>query len=114
MKKDKKRLLISILVLFVVWCGVLVFILIGNNNNQEEDALGIENITTLDNSNIKIGNDFYVRDEGEKLVVYDFNNDFISEYVDDYTNYEIFDKRLIIITNKNGHEMAAGSQVKYS
>lgn len=69
-KKNKKRLLISILVLFVVWCGVLVCIIISVNNNKEEkDALGIENITTLDNINIKIGSDFYIRDEGEKLVV---------------------------------------------
>ena len=69
-KKNKKRLLISILVLFVVWCGVLVCIIIGVNNNKEEkDALGIENITTLDNINIKIGSDFYIRDEEEKLVV---------------------------------------------
>lgn len=123
MKKNKKRLLISILVLFVVWCSILVFIIIGDNNNKEEkDALGIENITTLDNINIKIGNDFYVRDEGEKLVIYDFNNNFISEYTNEYTYFEIFDKRLIIITNKNrkmiitknGHEMVTGSHVKYS
>ena len=123
MKKNKKRLLISILVLFVVWCGILVFIIIGDNNNKEEkDVLGIENITTLDNINIKIGNDFYIRDEGEKLVIYDFNNNFISEYTNEYTSYEIFDKRLIIVTNKNnkkiinknGHQMTAGSHVKYS
>lgn len=123
MKKNKKRLLISILVLFVVWCGVLAYIIISDNNNQEDKgALGIENITTLDNINVKIGNDFYVRDEGEKLVVYDFNNNFISEYTDEYTSYEIFDKRLIIVTNKNNkkiinknsHEMVAGSHVKYS
>ena len=69
-KENKKRLLISILVLFVVWCGVLVCIIISVNNNKEEkDALGIENITTLDNINIKIGSDFYIRDEEEKLVV---------------------------------------------
>ena len=60
MKKNKKRLLISILVLFVVWCGVLAYIIISDNNNQEDKgALGIENITTLDNINVKIGNDFY-------------------------------------------------------
>lgn len=122
MKKNKKRLLISILVLFVVWCGVLAYIIISDNNQEDKGALGIENITTLDNINVKIGNDFYVRDEGEKLVVYDFNNNFISEYTDEYTSYEIFDKRLIIVTNKNNkkiinknsHEMVAGSHVKYS
>ena len=66
-KKNKKRLLISVLVLFVVWCGVLVCIIIGDNNNKEEkDALGIKNITTLDNINITIGN---IRDEEAKLVV---------------------------------------------
>lgn len=69
-KKNKKRLLISVLVLFVVWCGVLVCIIIGDNNNKEEkEVLGIENITILDNINIKNGNDFYVRDEEEKLVI---------------------------------------------
>jgi len=49
---------------------VLVCVIIDDNNNKEEkDALGIENITTLDNINIKIGNDFDIRDEGEKLIV---------------------------------------------
>ena len=49
---------------------MLVCIIIDDNNNKEEkDALGIENITTLDNINIKIGNHFYIIDEGEKLVV---------------------------------------------
>ena len=49
---------------------MLVCIIIGDNNNKEEkDALGIENITTLDNINIKFSNDFYIRDEEEKLVV---------------------------------------------
>ena len=49
---------------------MLVCVIIGDNNNKEEkDALGIENITTLDNINIKIGNHFYIRDEGEKLIV---------------------------------------------
>ena len=123
MKKNKKRLLISILVLFVVWCGVLVYIILDENNNvQDKDKLGVESVTTLDNIGIKIGNDFYVRDEGEKLVVYDFNNNVISEYTDEYTYFEIFDKRLIIVNNKNrkmiinknGHEMVAGSHVKYS
>lgn len=49
---------------------MLVCVIIGDNNNKEKkDALGIENITTLDNINIKIGNDFDIRDEGEKLIV---------------------------------------------
>ena len=48
MKKNKKRLLISILVLFVVWCGVLAYIIISDYNNQEDKgALGIENIQHL-------------------------------------------------------------------
>lgn len=46
---------------------MLVYVIIGDNNNiEEKDALGIENITTLDNINVKIGNDFYIRDEEEK------------------------------------------------
>ena len=123
MKKNKKRLLISILVLFVVWCGVLVYIILDENDNvQNKDKLGVEAVTTIDNIGIKVGNDFYVRDEGEKLVVYDFDNNFISEYTDEYTSYEIFDKRLIIVTNNNnkkiinkkGYELAFGSHIKYS
>ena len=46
---------------------MLVCIIISDNNNKEEkDALGIKNITTLDNINITIGN---IRDEEAKLVV---------------------------------------------
>lgn len=58
------------LVLFVIWCGVFVYIILDENNNvQDKDKLGVEAVTTIDNIGVKIGNDFYVRDEGEKLVV---------------------------------------------
>ena len=123
MKKNKKRLLISILVLFAIWCGVLAYIIINDNKDEKEkDSFGIESILPLDNIGIKLGRDFYVKDEGEKLVIYDFNDSVIFEYLDDYTNYEIFNDSFIVVTNKNnkkiinknGHEMAVGSHVKYS
>ena len=49
---------------------MLVYIILDENNNvQDKDKLGVEAVTTIDNIDVKIGNDFYVRDEGEKLVV---------------------------------------------
>ena len=120
MKKNKKRLLISIAILFITWCGVLVYVIMGKNNDiEKKDTYGIESITTLNNIGIKLGEDFYVKHESDKLVVYDFNNDVISEYADDFTGYEIFDKRLIIINddemsviiNKNGTTLKSGEVI---
>ena len=123
MIKNKKRLLISILVLFVVWCGVLVYLIFRDNEHVvKENVKGIESITTINNIGVKLGEDFYVKDEGNKLVIYDFDDEVLSEYKEDYSYFEVFDKRLIIITNKNGkeiinssgHRMATGSNIKYS
>ena len=97
MKKNKKRLVISILVLFVICISVIVYIIINKHVNVNEDkGLGIENIIALNSINVKIGNDFYVKDEGEKLVIYDFSNNIISEYQDSYSYYEIINKKYII------------------
>ena len=121
MKKNKKRLLIGTLILFVVWSCVTVFIIFKDNKNIViNKELGILSVSTIDNINIKIGNDFYIKDEGKKLVVYDFNNNVISEYLEEFTNYELFLEKYIVITNKNfkkiidkyGNVLAKGSQVK--
>ena len=82
MKKNKKRLLIGTLILFVVWSCVTVFIIFKDNKNIViNKELGILSVSTIDNINIKIGNDFYIKDEGKKLVVYDFNNNVVNETV---------------------------------
>ena len=123
MKKNKKRLVISILVLFVICISVIVYIIFNKNVNTNEDkGLGIERIITLNNINVKVGENFYVKDEGEKLVIYDFNNNIISEYPDSYSYYEIINEKYILVTNKiikriidkNGNELAIGTHVKSS
>ena len=121
MKINKKRLLISVLVLFVALGCVICYVMFFKNKPKEEkEELGIESITTIDNINIKIGDQFYVKDDGEKLVIYDYDSNVLNEYTEDYSYYEIFDKRLIIITskigkkiiNKNGDVLAVGSSIK--
>ena len=123
MKKNKKRLVISILVLFVICISVIVYIIINKHVNVNEDkGLGIENIIALNSINVKIGNDFYVKDEGEKLVIYDFSNNIISEYQDSYSYYEIINKKYILVTDKNikriigknGNVLVNGTHVKSS
>lgn len=123
MKKNKKRLVISILVLFVICISVIVYIIINKHVNVNEDkGLGIESIITLNNINVKIGDYFYVKDEGEKLVIYDFSNNIISEYQDSYSYYEIINKKYILVTDKNikriidknGNVLVNGTHVKSS
>lgn len=123
MKKNKKRLVISILVLFVMCICVIAYIIFNKNVNTNEDkGLGIESIITLNNINVKVGEDFYVKDEGEKLVIYDFNNNIISEYSDSYSYYEIINEKYILVTNKNikriidknENVLAIGTHVKSS
>ena len=102
MKKNKKRLLISTLVLFVIWSCVTIYIVFNDKRGiNEEKVLGFESVTVINNINVSVGENFYVKDEGNKLVIYDFNDNIISEYTEEFTNYEIFDKRFIIVTNKN-------------
>ena len=55
MKKNKKRLLIGTLILFVVWSCVTVFIIFKDNKNIViNKELGILSVSTIDNFNIKI------------------------------------------------------------
>lgn len=121
MKKNKKRLLISILVLFVIWSFVTIYIVFNDKRGiNEEKVLGFESVTVINNINVNVGENFYVKDEGNKLVIYDFNDNIISEYTEEFTNYEIFDKRFIIVTNKNikkiinkdGKILINGTQIK--
>ena len=123
MKKNKKRLVISILVLFVICISVIVYIIINKHVNVNKDkGLGIENIIALNSINVKIGDDFYVKDEGKKLVIYDFSNNIISEYQDSYSYYEIINKKYILVTDKktkriidkNGNVLVNGTHVKSS
>lgn len=123
MKENKKRLVISILVLFVICISVIVYIIINKHVNVNKDkGLGIENIIALNSINVKIGNDFYVKDEGKKLVIYDFSNNIISEYQDSYSYYEIINKKYILVTDKNikriidknGNVLVNGTHVKSS
>ena len=102
MKKNKKSLLISTLVLFVIWSFVTIYIVFNDKKDiNEKKVLGFESVTVINNINVNVGENFYVKDEGNKLVIYDFNDNIISEYNEEFTNYEIFDKRFIIVTNKN-------------
>lgn len=121
MKKNKKRLLISTLVLFVIWSCVTIYIVFNDKKDiNEEKVLGFESVTVINNINVSVGENFYVKDEGNKLVIYDFNDNIISEYNEEFTNYEIFDKRFIIVTNKNikkiinkdGKILINGTQIK--
>ena len=121
MKKNKKRLLISTLVLFVIWSFVTIYIVFNDKKDiNEKKVLGFESVTVINNINVNVGENFYVKDEGNKLVIYDFNDNIISEYNEEFTNYEIFDKRFIIVTNKNikkiinkdGKILINGTQIK--
>ena len=106
MKKNKKRLLISTLVLFVVWSCVTIYIILNDKKNiNEEKELGFESVMVINNLNVKVGEDFYVKNEGNKLVIYDFNDNVISDYLEEFTNYEIIDKKFIKVTNKNNKKI---------
>ena len=105
MKKNKKRLLISTLVLFVIWSFVTIYIVFNDKRGiNEEKVLGFESVTVINNINVSVGENFYVKDEGNKLVIYDFNDNIISEYTEEFTNYEILDKRFIIVTNQKNNK----------
>ena len=79
MKKNKKRLLISTLVLFVIWSCVTIYIVFNDKKDiNEEKVLGFESVTVINNINVNVGENFYVKDEGNKSVIYDFNDNIIS------------------------------------
>ena len=66
MTKSKKRILISVFILFVIWAFFIAWLILTNKNNKENvNLLGIENITTYNKINISIGDAFYVKDEGK-------------------------------------------------
>ena len=62
MKKNKKRLLISTLVLFVIWSCVTIYIVFNDKKDiNEEKVLGFESVTVINNINVNVGENFYVK-----------------------------------------------------
>ena len=60
-KKNKKRLLISTLVLFVIWSFVTIYIVFNDKKGiNEEKVLGFESVTVINNINVSVGENFYV------------------------------------------------------
>ena len=123
MTKSKKRILISVFILFVIWLFLTIWLILTNKNSKENvNLLGIENITTYNKTNISIADAFYVKDEGKKLVIYDLNDEEISTYDKEFTSFDVFDKRYIIIDNgensviinKNGSVLKSGNVIKIS
>lgn len=60
MKKQNKRLFVIILVILGMWfatIGYLVYVL--NDIEYTEESIQIEDVETIDNSHIKIGNDIW-------------------------------------------------------
>ncbi len=56
MKKNKKRLLISTLVLFVIWSCVTIYIVFNDKKDiNEEKVLGFESVTVINNINVSVG-----------------------------------------------------------
>ena len=59
MKKNKKRLLISTLVLFVIWSCVTIYIVFNDKRAiNEEKVLGFESVTVINNINVSVGENF--------------------------------------------------------
>ena len=122
MKKNNKRILISILILVIIFILVIVYTSKDNiSTDNKYKGIGIESYQEISNINLTLGKYFYVRGNSNYLNIYDYNNNIINTYNEEYTYYELYNEYIVIYNNnlkkvidKSGNIVAEGSHIKIS
>lgn len=118
MKKNKKRILISVVILLITF--ILVSVIFKNNNDKNEvdipSTIGIESYEEFANINVTIGKNIYVKGDSTYLNIYNLDNNIITKYESDYLYYNLFNDYIVISNNnfkkvidKYGNVLASGS-----
>ena len=103
-KKNKKKiiLLLLILLLIITIIGIILFRIYNNKNKDtDKEELNINDKIVINDTNVNIYSNFYVKQNEDNIIVYNFDNNIIYKYDGKIDNYEVFSDKYILIDTGN-------------
>ena len=105
-KKNKKKiillLLLLILLLIIIIIGIILFRIYNNKNkDNNKEELNINDKIVINDTNVNIYSNFYVKQNEDNIIVYNFDNNIIYKYDGKIDNYEVFSDKYILIDTGN-------------
>lgn len=100
-KKNKKKIIFILLgLLLIVIIGIILF-RIYNNKNKDNNELNINDKIVINDTNVNIYSNFYVKKNEDNIIVYNFDNNIIYKYDGKIDNYEVFSDKYVLIDTGN-------------
>ena len=103
-KKNKKKiiLLVLILLLIITIIGIILFRIYNNKNkDNDKEELNINDKIVINDTNVNIYSNFYVKQNDDNIIVYNFDNNIIYKHDGKIDNYEVFSDKYILIDTGN-------------
>ena len=98
-KKNKKKIIFILLgLLLILIMGIILLIIYKNKDNNE---LNINDKIVINDSDVFIYNNFYIKKNEDNIMVYNFDNDIIYKYDGKIDGYEVFNDKYILIDTDN-------------
>ena len=97
MKKKKIILILTIILIGIVLLngGFYLF----KNKKTNEETLNITSMITLDNPEAKVYPNFYLLETEKGIILYNFENQELFQYSENYTDYHILNNNFLVIKN---------------
>ena len=103
-KKNKKKiiLLVLILLLIITIIGIILFRIYNNKNkDNDKEELNINDKIVINDTNVNIYSNFYIKKNEDNIIVYNFDNNIIYKHDGKIDNYEVFNDKYILIDTGN-------------
>ena len=98
-KMNKKKIIFILLgLLLILIMGIILLIIYKNKDNNE---LNINDKIVINDSDVFIYNNFYIKKNEDNIMVYNFDNDIIYKYDGKIDGYEVFNDKYILIDTDN-------------
>lgn len=98
-KKNKKKIIFILLgLLLILIMGIILLIIYKDKDNNE---LNINDKIVINDSDVFIYNNFYIKKNEDNIMVYNFDNDIIYKYDGKIDGYEVFNDKYILMDTGN-------------
>ena len=92
-KKNKKKIIFILLgLLLILIMGIILLIIYKDKDNNE---LNINDKIVINDPDVFIYNNFYIKKNEDNIMVYNFDNDIIYKYDGKIDGYEVFNDKYI-------------------
>jgi hypothetical protein len=98
-KKNKKKIIFILLgLLLILIMGIILLIIYKDKDNNE---LNINDKIVINDPDVFIYNNFYIKKNEDNIMVYNFDNDIIYKYDGKIDGYEVFNDKYILMDTDN-------------